>query len=283
MAAKNTTGKTQKETRRAGGRGRPGVLTGIVARILVWVTVVTVIMGILYGTIVGARWLLFTGNDYFTLQQIEVEATPNLRKEGVVQILEQMGIHVGATNLFTIHLRDVRDRLEHEVVVARSEVHFRLPDTLAVRLYERSPVAKLRCVPRYLMDEEGMILPYWETRGDSLLPEITAIRDPGSLSQGSIPDDPALLGAGEFLRKIRSRPEGVAYDVALIQLDYYLPSLRVHLRRRDIFRNGAEITVPIKGMDAALDRLRDIVRLRAEAGKSTSSIDVTYEKNCPVR
>ncbi len=276
MTAKKGGGNTRS-------RAEGGSLKGTLLRILIWVTVLAVAVAVLWGIWHGSGLLLFTRNPFFTLNAIEVEATPNLREEGVIQILEQIGVRKGAANLFQVDPRGIRERLEREVVVARAEVSRRLPDGLAIRIYERRPAAKLKCVPRLLVDGEGRILPYWETRGDALLPTITAIREPSRLSPGEIPEDKALLGAVEFLRKISARPEGVSYDVSLVQLDYYLPSLKIHLRRRDVFRDGAVIVVPVDKMDAALDRLRDIVKLRMEAGKMTSFIDVTYEKNCPVR
>jgi len=281
-----TAKKKQKPNRRnnVDEAGKPrGPATKMLARILIWTTATISVIALLYGSYTGLKWVLFTHNSHFTLNALDVKATENLRSEGVVQILAGIGIQPGTANLFEIDILAARQRLEQEVVVARAEVSRRIPDTLVVRIYERRPSAKLQCKPRLLIDDEGYILPYWETRGDILLPTITGIHKPSQLSPGQVTTDKALLGAVRFLHETRSRPEGVIYDIELIQLDYYLPSLKVHLRKRDIFLDGAVVIVPVDGMDAALDRLRDIVKMRMEAGKVTRFIDVTYEKNCPVK
>jgi cell division septal protein FtsQ len=255
---------------------------GIAVRVLLWLAVTVAVVGAGVISTYGLFRVFVTANPHFTLESIDIEATPTIDQKTVRDIVAEMGVREQETNLLTVDIEAVRERLEQEVVIDRATVVRRLPDTLVISLYERHPVAQLHCKPKRLIDDDGTILPWWQTGDAALLPEITGIRDPKQLKPGAKAEDEALLGALSFLRRIRSRPEGVLYDVAIIQLDYYLPSLRVHLRERDTFRNGAVIVIPVKGMEAALDRLRDVVRLRSDANQTTSLIDATYERNLRV-
>jgi len=255
---------------------------GIAVRILLWGVLLAVAVAALSLAAFGLFRVFLAGNPHFTLEYIDVEVTPAISKRQVCDIVAEMGIREYQTNLLTIDLETVRRRLEKEVVISRAVVIRQIPDTLVISLYERRPVAVLHCRPRRLIDEHGIVLPWWQTGDAGLLPEITGIRTPLTLRPGTKTTDEALRGALAFLEKIGARPEGVLYDVATIQLDYYLPSLRVYLRQRDTFRKGAVLIVPVKGMDAALDRLRDIATLRSKAEQTTGFIDATYERNLPV-
>ena len=231
----------------------------------------------------GLYRFLFTANPQFTIEYIRIEATPGIDPRTVRALLSKLGIREQKTNLMTVNTATVRRRLEREDLIKQARVVRRFPDTLVVSLYERTPVAVLYCRPRRLIDAEGIVLPWWQTGDSTLLPRITGIRHPRKLKTGAKVTDESLCGALEFLKKIKTRPEGVLYDVSLIQLDDYLPSLKVHLRKRDVFCNDAVVVVPVKGMDAALDRLRDIVRIRSAKRQPIRFVDVTYERNVPVR
>jgi cell division septal protein FtsQ len=252
-------------------------------RLFLWLLLLLVAVALGVLACIGLYRLFFSANPQFTLEYIKIETTPAIDAQTVRSSLADMGIREGKTNLLAIDIGAVHRHLEAENIIKRARVIRRFPDTLIVSLYERRPIAVLYCRPRRLVDAEGIILPWWQTGDAALLPRITGIRNPRKLKTGAEITNEALAGALQFLQKIKSRPEGVLYDVTVIQLDHYLPSLRIHLRRRNTFCDDAIIVVPVKAMDAALDRLRDIVRLRVENHQSTSFIDVTYKRNIPVR
>jgi cell division septal protein FtsQ len=275
-----------KQAKRKTGTSRAGKSSGTgrtLGRIALW-TVLVVVTAVAMGAAgVGLRKILFTRNPHFFLKKIQIQSSEDVSRKEVQTILAAHGAVPGDVTLFELDLSEIRAALEEDVSVAQAHVSRRLPDTLVVRIFERRPVALLRSRVLRAIDAEGIVLPWTQPGGQVTLPEITGIRNPDGLVPGTAPEDPALLGGLEFLHQIATRPEGIQYDVATIQLDYYLPSLKVHLRQRGTFRDGSVVIVPVRKMIPALDRLRTIVKIRSDGRQTTSYVDVTYEINSPAR
>lgn len=251
-------------------------------RIFFWTGSLLLLLVILCTASYGFRKVFFVQNPYFIIRNIEIHTTKNFSEDSVRQILADLGVQKGKTNLMVLDTRRIRQRLEKAIIVERARVIRRLPDTLVISILQRVAVAKLHCRPQRFIDDQGYILPWWESGGIGFLPEITGVRNPSRLRPGKPVQERPLLGALRFLSLIGTRPEGVSFDIATIQLDYELPSIYVYLRERDAFAANARIRIPVEKMPAALDRLRDIVRLRLEDGHKTHFADVTYERNVPL-
>jgi len=253
------------------------------ARLLFWGLLVAcggvLVMG---GGVLLSR-ILLSANPHFVLRHVALEGQHTLNEDQVRERLAQAGAVVGTSNLMRLPMRRLRETLEQDPVVDHAELLRRLPDRLEVRVVERTPVAAVRSAMPCLLDAEGMVLPWRDHSKERLLPVITAVRQAAQLTPGERVTDDALLGAVRLLRLLARRADGPAYDIELIQIDYQLPSLRLHLRPRGTFTAGAVLVVPVVGMEEALDRLRDIHRLRTAAGSTTSFVDVTYRRNVPVR
>ena len=133
------------------------------------------------------------------------------------------------------------------------------------------------------IDRQGIVLPGNVKGALSKLPIINHIPNPGNLRIGERTNNPSLLGVLSLLNQISVRPEGIYYDVFLVQINQSEHQLIMRLNARGVFRQSAQVVLPIDHIPEGLDRLRHIVKLRMESGQTISSIDVSYEKNVPVR
>jgi cell division septal protein FtsQ len=251
-------------------------------RLAFWGLVVLTAAALVGGVLLGLQRWLISHNSYFTLRRVVLAGNRSLTEQAVQQRLEQAGAVVGTSNLMRISVRGLRKELEQDPLIARAEVVRHLPDLLHVTVVERLPIATIRGRPPCLVDEEGVVLPWRDVSKERLLPDIAGVRQPAMLIPGEAVQDVTLRAAVRFLRTLARRADGPNYDVEIVQLDYQLQSLKVHLRPRGTFVEGAVVIVPVQGMEEALDRLRDIHRIRTAAGKTTSSVDVTYRRNVPV-
>ncbi|MDD4099055.1 MAG: FtsQ-type POTRA domain-containing protein [Lentisphaeria bacterium] len=222
----------------------------------------------------------YRANPHFALVNIDTNPTPNYSSNRVLTILSEMGIEIGRNNLMNLKLKAIHDRLASEPLVKTTEVRRILPDTLQIRLTERVPAAMLHCIPPFNIDPEGVILPYQIKDVPDTLPHITGVRNPSLLVPGQKTDDQMMAAALRLLQLVRVRPDGRNLDIALIQLDYQQRRLRLIVRAlpfSPVFRSGAQVLVPVNGMNAALDRLNDIVLHKIKTNGTISVVDVTYE------
>ncbi len=272
------------EVQSANKTDRLGLVQRWAVRVGFWALVFLTAAALLGLVVSGLyRWLV-TRNPYFTLRDISLQGGRFLTREMVQERLRQAGAVVGASNLMRLPVRHLRQTLEQDPLIARAQVARRLPDVLQVTVQERLPVAIVKGRAPCLLDSEGIVLPWRDTTHERLLPEIVGVRPPAVLVPGQPVQDEALLGAVRLLRLLARRADGSNYDIETIQIDYLLPSLTLHLRARGIFAQGAQVVVPVApgDMEAALDRLRDIVRIRNVAGKPITRVDATYRRNVPV-
>lgn len=226
---------------------------------------------------------LFASNPHFTLTNVQVNAVGRLPESEVYELLDECGVSVGGSNVWHMDLCEIRRHLEEHVLIDRATVARRLPGTIMVDIYERQPVAMLKSRPKRLLDDEGCILPPRCDSEATSLPMITGVRAVRDMEPGTKVGDELVLAALRFLRLVATRPEGRFYDLQTIQVDYSSGTLRVHLRPRGTFRRGAEVRIPTKDMETALDRMAVIVREQMKGQEKTGFIDATYEVNVPVK
>jgi cell division septal protein FtsQ len=284
MAARS---KSKKSKTTSGSRGPSAQSWAgrLLAKALAPLLVIVAIAALGAGATFGLRWALLKANPFFTLQKIDVQTDgKGLGEKSVIAILSEMGYREQETNLFDIDVRAIRERLEKAAVVESARVYRVLPNLLVVSFIQRRPVARLRAkIPRFV-DTQGHVLLPWEADGFSLLPDIVGTRDVNTFRPGQEIDDEVLLGALQFLRLNEDYAERLDCRVYMIQLDYHPPEkLKLYVHRGGTFRENAQILVPVRNMEPALNRLAVIVRDRTGLGLPTGFVDVTYEENVPVR
>jgi cell division septal protein FtsQ len=243
---------------------------------------------LLLGTAWFCRKELYYNNPLFQLKKIETSQTDNFSSSRIVTILSEMGVESGRYTLPLLPLREIRQRFLKEPIVGEVRVRRIYPDTLQVTLVERIPVAYLHFpsglgLPSMSIDRHGVVLPGNMKGAGSKLPIINHIPNPGNLKIGERTENNFLLGALYLLNQLAVRPEGIYYDVSLIQLNQADHQLILRLKERGVFRHSAQVIISLDHIAQCLDRLKHIVKLRMESGQTISYIDVSYEKNVPVR
>lgn len=242
--------------------------------------------------LIGAAWFcrnkLYYNNELFLLKNIETSQSDNFNQLQIVTILSEMGIESGRYTLPLLPVKEIRQRFLNEPLIGDVQARRIFPDTLRVTIVERVPVAYLHFPPRpglssMSIDRHGVILPGNVQGPLSKLPIINHIPNPGSLRIGERTNNPSLLGVLSLLNQISVRPEGIYYDVFLVQINQPEHQLIMRLNARGVFRQSAQVVLSMDHISQGLDRLRHIVKLRTESGQTISSIDVSYEKNVPVR
>ena len=171
-------------TRKAERMQKAGVLT-------LMTLVLFGVVGVAWAGIRGVGSWLYTGNDRYQLERVEVETTGRLQAD---HILEYGRIQPG-DNLFALDLDDIRNQLELVPLIRRAELQIQLPHTLMVRITERKPVARVGAGPRQFpltVDLDGYVL--GPARNSNLLPLITGVQDKG-LTPGSQLRDTAVIDA----------------------------------------------------------------------------------------
>lgn len=253
-------------------------------RILIWGGACVVALLLLWGLARGMKRVFLLENPRFTLRFIDVRVNGQLRLADVILKLQKRGVKVEHTNLFAIDLKAQRAALCSYVMVAGADLRLKLPDTLVVEVTERVPVARLMGRSGRFIDADGWLLPARDQARALALPAIFGARAGKGLQEGAKVTDEMVTGALNFLRLISIRPYGRAFDVAAIHLDYTRDTLRIRLRPRGTFKEGAQVLLPAKPLelDEALQRVDSIVRERTRGNQGTGFIDATYRVNVPI-
>jgi len=277
--------KSGKRSKPSGSdsRGIRSVFGRAVSRVVGWCLACVLVVVLIVMGVYGAWRALFASNPHFALSDVVVNAVGRLPESEVLELLREYGVNVGESNIWELDLCEVRRRLEEHVLVDRATVARRLPGLLVVSIYERQPVAMLKSRSRRLLDDEGCVLPPRYDSGATSLPEIVGVRGVREMEPGSRVTDELVMAALKFLRLIATRPDGRFYDLQTVQVDYNSGTLRVHLKPRGTFRKGAEVRVPCKDMETALDRMAVIVCEQMKESEKTGFIDATYKVNVPVK
>ena len=256
--------------------------------LLLKITPLLLAIVLLLGAFYHSRKRLYFENPYFLLKHIDVIESENYSRMRVQTMLSEMGIETGRHTLPNLPLHAIRQRFMLEPMLAEVEVRRIFPDRLQIRLSERRPVAILHfpshsILPPMCLDRHGYVLPGGIRAGNRQLPVINHIPQAQNLKIGERTDNPSLLAVLHLLNQLAIRPEGNNYDVFLIQINHAENQLNLRLNRKSVFKQSALVILSMDQIIPGLERLKQIVRLRQQSGQSISFIDVSYEKNIPVR
>jgi cell division protein FtsQ len=239
------------------------------------VLTIVALSGLGLATVYGANRTgaaLFSSNPVYTIEHIEIASNGRLRPEHI----REYGKFAEGMNLFEVDIEQVRRDLERVPLVRDAEVVRQLPDTLIVRVTERTAIARIGSDDRkyYLaVDRDGYIL--GPTARSPHLPVITGMRDQG-LSPGSVIGESAVADA---LVAIDLCDDGsLAQSVHIASLGVDNPEY-LDLR----LAQGERVLLSRENMKAKLDSLADILRTASASGDSVESVDLTVERNFPVK
>ena len=245
------------------------------------------------------RW--FSENPRMTLRRVQLSSGGAADYRGYwstrkSELLQRLGINE-AEPLWNVDTSALRAELEDTTKfssIKSAQVFLHLPDTLEIRLSERTPVAVLFSRgSKFVADESCMVI----LRGESMaadgnweeLPLIT-----GSEELGVGRRDPRLAPAVALIMEVRkTNSPGMEIDIIKIELD------RVDAARGGepekmvcFFRFGGTEAVcraifPVRNhekyLGAYLSRLRAALINARRAGRVGRCIDLTYERRAVVR
>lgn len=242
-----------------------------------------IVAALAWGAYAGARGLyrvLLTNNPRFALRTIDARSDGRLTP---AQIIEYAGLN-GAQRLFGVNLRQVWSDLQAIPSVKSATVRRRLPDTLEVRVMERTPIAQIVMAGADYADaadREGVLMgPRFAT---PLLPIIEGVNEPG-LKPGRRLQSPAALAALaaiEFCETSRLRQHVRIQRIAIA------PDGRLELT----LENGDRAVLPEElDRDALRTKLRNLATIqktirdqRLPRGPGPLTIDLTTDEVFPVR
>lgn len=236
-----------------------------------------------WGAYAGARGLyrvLLANNPRFALRTIDARSDGRLTP---AQIIEYAGLN-GAQRLFGVNLRQVWTDLQAIPSVKSATVRRRLPDTLEVRVMERTPMAQIVMAGTDYTDaadREGVLM--GPRFASPLLPIIEGVNEPG-LKPGRRLQSPAAraaLAAIEFCETSRLR------QYVRIQRVTIAPDGRLELT----LDNGDRAVLPEElDHDALRTKLRNLATIqktirdqRLPRGPGPLTIDLTTDEVFPVR
>ncbi len=222
----------------------------------------------------GMNWAgerLFAQNERFTIRRIDLTSTgtlsaPHLRE--YAQVTE-------GQNLFAVDIAQIARNLERTPRVRSASVQRRLPDTLVIRVEERTALARLAegavGIPM-AVDADGFVLGPGAIRG---LPQITGTPESG-LAPGSVIRDEKTLHALQVLDLCEQTRLG-----ALLRIQ------AVNVRPADFLEltlaGGAKVEMARNQFKWRLEKLADLVATQRELGQEIEYADLTVDRNFPVR
>lgn len=203
----------RKKNRKAGQFGRWLRRTGVAARwTLRWVAP----PALLIAAILGARhWVVTT--EHFAMKGILVKPCKHL---DVSRLLGFVDARVGS-NLFTLDLAVLREKIEGHPWIKSVRITRRLPDTLLVSIEEHEPYALINLGSLYYVDETGFLFKKLEKGDRRDFPVLTGFsavdfRDKGQAGQDKVEKLTTAVGLVDLADRIgaidRSRISEVRYD-----------------------------------------------------------------------
>ena len=217
-------------------------------------------------------------NPRYALKQIVVEVKGGIQRKPVVQATKL----VIGQNTMAIDLQQVEKNVEALPYVAQAQVRRQLPDTIVITVTERLPLARITSLRQdlnmkelFYVDADGVAISPQRNEPLRNLPEIVGGRfvdiDPGQRL-----DQPEVQSALNLLRLLDLTPLRTRFDVA--QIDVNRP-LAMQMTTRD----GAQILFQLDNLPAQLDRLEQVIEYAENRSQQVATIDLTPERNVPVR
>jgi len=235
------------------------------------VLLVAAVGGLIWVAVAGSaqikQWL-FARNDRFLIKNMDVTTSGRLSKE---HITEFGGITEGR-NLFDIDINSIRKKIEEGPLVESAEVQRRLPETLVIRVNERTPLARIahgQAGFYFTVDRNGHVLGLASSKL-AAMPVVKGFRDRG-ISPGSVLRDGGAIDALNVINMCDDNPISQVIHITSIDVshpDYLELSLEGNIK----------VLLP---RNPPRSKLEDLVIYLREAGGRISFIDLTLDRNVP--
>jgi cell division septal protein FtsQ len=253
---------------------------------------------VVFGTVFGLFLIWRTGelvlnkfvydNQDFAIQTVQVQTDGVISPE---QLRRWSRVKIGS-NLIGLDLAAVKRDLEMVDAISSVSVERVLPQTLKIRVTERTPIAQVD-VPRtdlaagtgvtvYQLDANSMVMSPLDPRqcavppaqADKPLPVITGL-NLYQLQPGHHVESPQVSTALKLIAAFTHSPMFGLVD--LRRIDVSAPGVVIATTGQ-----GSQITFGLDNLDQQLRRWRGIYDLGMRQGKTIASVDLAVENNVPV-
>jgi cell division septal protein FtsQ len=262
------------------------------------IRLVAIAFAVVFGTFFGLYIIWRTGefaldkfvyeNPDFAIQSVQVQTDGMIAPE---QLRRWSGVRIGS-NLIALDLAAVKRNLELVSAIDSVSVERVLPQTLRIRVTERTPIAQVN-VPR-TEASGGIAISVYQLDGNS---EVMQPLDPRQCTIPLLQMDaqlPVISGLNFFQLQPGHRIESPQVQAALQLLTAFGHSPMaglVDLRRIDVSApgvviattgQGSEVTFGLDNLDQQLRRWRQIYDLGLRQQKTIASVDLAVANNVPV-
>lgn len=261
-------------------RDRRGVRTRVMRVLLVLVGLVVAGTLVRFGTRLTGRALL-SQNDLFRITEYRIKCCGDVIKPG--HVMEYASLNT-CSNLFAVNIETVRERLLSTVPRVKDvEISRILPGVLAIEVWERTPMARLRMDGYYMtVDRDGYVL--GPSSGSRPLPVIAGHCMAG-LKPGVFLGGTPVINALEVLDVCETTPIGQVVGIASCDVGdsaalelRLIDGARVKLAWEDMDEQSASSR---KHLERKLVKLADNLKEAAARGERIIEIDMTVDKNFP--
>lgn len=231
------------------------------------------IAGLAWLLLAGGAYLIrriFTSNEHYLIRHLDIESDGRLTPELIAQY---GGIETGL-NIFAVDLDRIRAELENVPLVKGVEIRRSLPDTLALRVNERVPLARVstrRSAYPMMLDDEGVLL--GPARRARTLPTLSGLRSK-KLKMGRMLDGKLTRDALEVLDLCdRTRLKQFIQIENIDISDAETMELRL--------RTGEYVVLPRRNIRSKLVDLANILNTSRRQNRRLAKIDMTVDRIAP--
>lgn len=248
------------------GRSSKGKFSGI-GRYIILLAVLTV--GGYYAGAAGLKKV--ESHPIFTIRSVVVEGADYIDPNN---ILKAASVETGG-NIFDTDLAPIVERLENSFAAEDFVVVRRLPDTIAIRIKERKPVALLNTNEIIGVDEKGVPLPHIGASLAANLPIITGIDNVKSLSDSTVREH--LVEGIQLLKKISSDSPSVYKRISEVNV------ANVSEMGITLIDNGLEVIIGQDDWARKIPILEKVINKVPEDLETVKAIDIRFAEKIFIR
>lgn len=204
----------------------------------------------------------------FQISNFEIKGNYFLQKSQVLRLAEQ---GVLGQNIFRANIQLVSDRLRDNPWIETAEVSRKMPDSLKVKIKERTPFAKIEMTDgeSFLIDSKAFLIKKVESHEYQALPTIKLNNDTYCEIGSSLQSEEVESGI-EFIKKIFSiKNSNQVISFTSITME--------EGGRYTLKTPSSSVRISEESLKESLDKLRIASKIIHQEGLKVKSIDLTFD------
>ncbi|MCD6308333.1 MAG: FtsQ-type POTRA domain-containing protein [Candidatus Latescibacteria bacterium] len=200
----------------------------------------------------------------FDVRNVVVEGVDYLDPDAIIKTAD---VSEG-DNIFDLDLASVSETLEHAYEAEDFVVFRRLPDTVAIRVRERKPVALLNASTIIGVDENGVPLPHVGAAFVETLPVISGVKSVEALSDSSVRE--RLKTGLKLLGYISDKAPSVYGRISEIDVS------SVSDMGITLIDNGLEVIIGSDGWNKKIPKLDNVIARVSQQVGAVKAVDIRF-------